>query len=143
MDYLKEFPKFLKGHGIINFTANECCPVGRTHGGVRLLAPPCDIWSRIIPTLKIAEWARNKLGDKSMGVNSGYRDILYNRAVGSNDASQHVRFTALDLVPPKGVTPRQLYELLLTHPDANKLGIGLYRTFVHIDTRGTAARWAK
>jgi hypothetical protein len=129
----------LRGHGITRFTARELCPVGRTWGGVTLKAPPCVLWANIIPTVRVAQQAREHFG-RPMIVNSGYRDPDYNRAVGSSPGSQHVRFTAMD-VRIAGVTPRGLYDWFVQHPEAGRMGIGLYPTFVHIDKRGAAARW--
>jgi uncharacterized protein YcbK (DUF882 family) len=73
-------------------------------------------------------------------VSSGYRDPAYNQAVGGAPGSQHVRFTAMDVHIP-GVEVRDLWQWFMRHPEAPRMGIGLYRTFVHIDTRGSAARW--
>jgi uncharacterized protein YcbK (DUF882 family) len=137
--YYEHFGAMLRGHGIENFTARELAPVGRRVGAAVLQAPPCDLWSNIIPTLRVAEWLRGYFA-KPVIVNSGYRDRIYNRAVGSTDASQHIRFTALDIRVP-GVTSDEIVRVLEAHEDRDRLGIGRYSTFVHIDTRGQRARW--
>jgi uncharacterized protein YcbK (DUF882 family) len=137
--YLRDFDAYLKGHGITRFTAAELCPVGRVAGGVTLQAPPCELWDRIIPTLRIMQEAREHYG-RPMTVTSGYRSLAYNRAIGSTDGSLHVQFRACD-VSMQGITPRQLRDWFDLHAESGKLGLGLYNTFVHIDTRGTRARW--
>jgi uncharacterized protein YcbK (DUF882 family) len=139
MTYNRDFAAFLAGHGITRFTPTELCQVGRIASGVTLQAPPCDLWSNIIPTLRVAEWLRGYFA-KPVIVNSGYRDRIYNRAVGSTDTSQHIRFTALDIRVP-GVTSDEIVRVLEAHEDRDRLGIGRYSTFVHIDTRGQRARW--
>jgi uncharacterized protein YcbK (DUF882 family) len=139
MIYTRDFAAFLAGHGIGHFTPRELCPVGRIAAGVPLQAPPCDLWPNIIPTLRVAVWLRAHFG-KPVIVNSGYRDRLYNRAVGSTDGSMHVQFRAMDIRIP-GVTSDEIVRALETHPDAGKMGIGKYAAFVHIDTRGARSRW--
>lgn len=147
MNYAIDFPAFLRGNDIVHFSAREICPVGKVNNGATLKAPPCVLWQNIIPTLKVLEWLRAKINEdmspreqKPIIVTSGYRDIAYNRAVGSNDQSQHPRFTAIDFRVP-GMSPRAIAALLETHPASDTFGIGVYPTFTHIDTRGTRARW--
>jgi uncharacterized protein YcbK (DUF882 family) len=128
----------LESHGIIWFTARELCPVGRSNAGVILEAPPAKLWKNIVPTVKIAQEAREHFGE-AMIVTSGYRDQAYNRAVGSS-SRRHVDFFALD-VRLAGTPTRQLFDWLDRHPQAGRLGLGYYPTFVHVDTMGTRARW--
>lgn len=66
---------------------------------------------------------------------SAYRTPEHNRKVGGAKSSQHVQGRALDLLPPKGWTPLQLAAVARTIPAIR--GIGVYRTFVHIDIRPT------
>jgi hypothetical protein len=140
MIYSLDFDKYLAGHGVLSFTARELCPEGRrTPSGVALKAPPCELWGNIIPTLKVAEWLRSHFGTIVI-VQSGYRDRLYNRAVGSTDASMHVQFRAMDIRLP-GISSARVVAALETHPEASRMGIGSYSSFVHIDVRGSRARW--
>ena len=94
-----------------------------------------------IETLKIADECRDFV-DQSITPSSGARCYKYNRtpAVGSNDQSQHPKCRAMDLPVPD---PKELYDWLCAkYPD--KYGFGLYKSFVHIDTRtGGAARWVR
>jgi uncharacterized protein YcbK (DUF882 family) len=90
-------------------------------------------------TLEIADVAREFV-NHPITPNSGARCFRYNRsdAVGSNNDSQHPRCRAMDLPTHKA---KQLYDYLCAkYPD--KYGFGLYKTFVHIDTRtDVPARW--
>ena len=94
-------------------------------------------------TLKLADRCREFVGH-SITPSSGARCLNYNRlsaskgGPGSNDRSQHPRGRAMDL-PVKD--PKALYDYLCDkYPD--KYGFGLYKTFVHIDTKsGPARRW--
>lgn len=136
--YMQGMAAMLKSHGIKNFTAWELCDVGREHDGIVLLAPAASLWPNIIPTVRIAQEARDYFGEP-LYVNSGYRDRAYNRAVGST-SSRHVGFYALDVRFARTST-QDLYDWLEAHPRANETGLGLYPTFVHMDTLGRRARW--
>ena len=83
--------------------------------------------------------ARNRLG-KPIRITSAYRSPAYNKRIGGVSNSTHVRFNALDLVTDK---PAALYLLLLDlrREGLFKGGLGLYRSFVHIDSRGHNATW--
>ena len=88
-------------------------------------------------TLKLADECREFVGE-SITPSSGARCLNYNKAIGSKNSSQHVKGRAMDL-PVKD--PKALYDYLCDkYPD--KYGFGLYKTFVHIDTKsGAARRW--
>ena len=71
-------------------------------------------------------------------INSGYRCIVHNRAVGSTDTSQHPRGTAADIVIVRLSMSQQEAICEKYFPDG---GIGRAKTFTHVDTRGFPARW--
>lgn len=72
-------------------------------------------------------------------VNSGFRCVKHNAAVGGARLSQHVYGTAADIALPKGFTPAQL---AAAAQGLNLFdGIGLYDNFVHLDVRGVKAKW--
>lgn len=76
---------------------------------------------------------------KPVVINSAYRTVGKNKAVGGAAYSQHLYGTAAD-ISVSGVTPKQVAayaEKLL----ANTGGIGIYGTFVHIDVREIKSRW--
>lgn len=72
-------------------------------------------------------------------INSGFRCVKHNRAVGGTPNSQHVYGVAADVATPQGLTAEQFAAI------AESLhvfdGIGLYDTFVHLDVRGSKAKW--
>jgi uncharacterized protein YcbK (DUF882 family) len=81
--------------------------------------------------------------DKPVRVISGYRTPKYNRKIGGARKSQHMKAKAADL-RVRGVTAVELREIILNLIKEGKIkrgGVGLYRTFVHYDTRGWNARW--
>lgn len=76
---------------------------------------------------------------KAVTINSGYRTVAKNKAVGGAAYSQHLYGMAADITV-KGVSPKDVAayaETLLP----NTGGIGIYSTFVHIDVRNTKSRW--
>jgi len=76
---------------------------------------------------------------KSVTITSAYRTPGKNKAVGGQVYSQHLYGRAAD-IKVGGVTPAKVAayaEKLLP----KKGGIGIYKTFVHIDVRATKARW--
>lgn len=74
---------------------------------------------------------------KPIIINSGYRTKEYNKRVGGSPNSQHLKGKAAD-IKVKGIKPADLAK------KAEKVGfdgIGIYKTFIHVDTRGYKARW--
>lgn len=140
-DFLPRLQGFLTAAGVRHFRAYELCDVGRARRlsdgrEARLKPAPADLWGNALPTLRVLEWLRKEVGSRPVHVVSGYRDPAYNWAVGGKTYSLHVAFNAVDFYVA-GVEPRELAVRLWHHPEARKLGIGLYRGFVHLDTRGT------
>lgn len=69
-------------------------------------------------------------------ISSAYRCPTHNRTIGGAKESQHIFGTATDIVVPQLSTPA-LYALCVDIFD----GVGLYDTFVHVDSRGYESRW--
>lgn len=88
-------------------------------------------------TLEALEAIRQHF-DAPIKITSAYRCLMYNKEVGSTDASQHPLGRAVD-IKVKGVDPHDVYDY------ADRLGlggVGRYSTFTHIDTRTNGpARW--
>lgn len=77
--------------------------------------------------------------ESAVTINSGYRTQAYNAKVGGSPKSQHMRGTAADICI-SGVSPEEIAkyaEYIL----GSGGGIGLYKTFTHVDTRARRARW--
>lgn len=85
---------------------------------------------------------RNHIGEP-VHVNSGYRTKSYNKKVGGQPNSFHLKAMAGDLTT-KNYTPEELckiIEQLIKEKKMKQGGLGLYPGFVHYDVRGTRARW--
>ena len=72
-------------------------------------------------------------------ITSSYRCPKHNKAVGGASKSKHLEGIAAD-IQVKGVELTEVHHLL-TSLFPEHYGIGLYKTFVHIDVRPTKARW--
>ena len=123
----------------------------KTPLGVKNSVPPKKIWENIVQTLVVLDRARELLG-VPVTITSAYRSPAYNAAVGGARFSQHLVFNALDVIP-RGKTPAHLAAVIrglrsrrFVHPITKSRftfrgGVGSYRSFVHIDTRGHDADW--
>jgi uncharacterized protein YcbK (DUF882 family) len=86
---------------------------------------------------------RDHIG-KPITVISGYRPPAYNKKIGGAKKSQHLLARAAD-IKVRGMAPAEVHATILKLIKAGEMkqgGLGKYSTFVHYDTRGTAARWS-
>lgn len=102
-----------------------------------------------IATFILLEVVHEHFG-KPVTINSGPRCKKHNAAIGGAKHSEHLIVsdddgTMIDTdavdITVKDVTPQAVYMFLKSLPYANLLGIGKYKTFTHVDTRGYGARW--
>jgi uncharacterized protein YcbK (DUF882 family) len=108
----------------------------------------CGTGGLSIPILIVLEHIRQLVGNAPVSISSGARCEKYNFAVGGTKNSEH-KSTCEDPMSDavdihvKGITTHELHKLVKNLPYANLLGIGYYPKdgFVHVDTRGLAARW--
>ena len=78
------------------------------------------------------------LGDKPIIIISGYRCPAHNKDVKGVPKSQHLIGRAADIIV-KGV---DLYAIIAVAESVfYNCGLGQYEHFIHVDTRGKAARW--
>lgn len=115
----------------------------RVHLKVRNGTPPTDRWAVIIPTVRVLERIRERFGPCT--ITSAYRSPLYNATFFGQGAvrdSMHTRNIAIDFKCAEG-TPAEwgAYARRLRAEGVFTGGVGVYRSWCHIDTRGTAADW--
>jgi uncharacterized protein YcbK (DUF882 family) len=103
-------------------------------------APTAAKRERILPTLQVLALVREAFGPTT--INSGYRAPAYNARIGGAKNSRHTVGDAIDFKCRDG-NPQAWAHFLRGLRDDGVFtgGIGTYRTFVHVDTRGTNADW--
>lgn len=143
MDDYCAFDDYFQTLGIKHFTSDEFTSYFHTtRRGVTNSEPPREMWGNIVKTLRIVDALRQHWGSPIV-INSSYRSLAYNAACpGAASGSFHQQFRALD-ISVSGKSPQQVFDQLDKWRDEGRFqgGLGLYNTFVHIDTRGYNATW--
>lgn len=136
------FDATVESWGLEYFTPRELLgTVGRMAKGHLNTPPPRNLWKNCKEVARVADEIRRRLG-KPIIITSSYRSPNYNRAVGGVRNSQHKEFRALDIRSPRA-RPATIAAIAkqLRAEGFFKGGIGTYKTFVHIDTRGHNRTW--
>jgi hypothetical protein len=145
-----ELEAYIDGLGLQYFRGREFTPYwSRTCGNTRNSPPPSNLWQNIAPTLAVLNKLRGEIG-AAIIITSSYRDPDYNACIRGDPNSQHKKFTAIDFVARRG-GPSSWAAKLRSYRGQQftwnggsftfRGGIGVYNTFVHIDTRGWDANW--
>lgn len=81
---------------------------------------------------------RNHFG-KAVIINSAYRTEAHNKSIGGATYSQHKYGLAAD-IHINDVTPKEIAAYIETLMPSSG-GIGIYKSFVHVDVRQVKSRW--
>ena len=81
---------------------------------------------------------RNHFG-KAVIINSAYRTEAHNKSIGGATYSQHKYGLAAD-IHINGVTPKEIAAYVETLLPSSG-GIGIYKSFCHVDVRRVRSRW--
>ncbi len=141
-----KFLEFVATLGLRHFIADELLFLGNQNGAGSCKGlndyPPEILWRNIAPTVAVLDKLREELG-ASMHFLSLYRAPPYNKCIdGSATNSFHMRYQAIDFICDVG-RPSDWAGKLREYRNRGVFrgGIGVYRTFVHCDTRGVNADW--
>jgi hypothetical protein len=102
---------------------------------------PADLMDTAVATCMMAERIRDALSQIAghpvpILPSSGYRCLALNRAIGSDDTSDHIRAMAMDFKAPTFGTPYQIAETLAGLVDDLHIGQLIYEhTWVHTSVR--------
>ena len=139
--------------GLPNFSGNEVTKLLYNRcGGLQNSVPPSGVWNNIAPTLAVLQRLRTDLGTP-INLISVYRGPEYNNCIGGVVNSFHSlraddkSMIAIDFYANSG-NPRAVTRKLrsyrgqtFTNPATGgtfifRGGIGIHRSFIHVDTRG-------
>ena len=113
-------------------------------GDPKMVCSCCGKGQLSIAILVVLEMTRAHFG-KPVTLLSGARCAIHNKAEGGAKNSEHLIRDDEDVdavdITVQDVAPQQVYLYLKNLPFANLLGLGKYKGFTHVDTRGYAARW--
>lgn len=139
---LTEYARFLQRLRLRGVSVTALIePHLKIRGPVANQLPPKEMWRSMVPTLRAVDRLSQALDERVVEVISAYRTPEYNRRCGSNNASQHVRNTALDLRFKASPATVSRVAREIRDRGAFEGGVGRYRGFTHIDTRGRNADW--
>ncbi len=119
---------------------------------------PIQLRANIIPTMRVLDLLREDYG-KPIIINSTYRTAEYNNKINGTYNSLHLSFNAIDFTVVNKEDLISIYNTLniwdrtsnkfsfLPKPTGN-FGIGIYKDFLHLDTRSilgrkSPERWVK
>lgn len=100
--------------------------------------------ARIVPRLVAALELLRQTARRPIRITSGYRSAQHNTQVGGTARSRHLIGEAAD-IQIVGLTVLQMYAVAEQVPAFRDGGIGIYpqEGILHVDVRGTRARWAR
>jgi GH24 family phage-related lysozyme (muramidase) len=147
--YDMDFANFIQSLGLRNFKPYEFLVMGHQHANPNSTAfglnkkPPHELWNKIGPTARVLDRVRDLLGTPIVTL-SVYRSPAYNKKIGGAKSSEHMKFTAVDFLAKSNSGPAEWANVVrqLRQSGAFKGGIGVYSSFVHVDTRGVDKDWS-
>jgi hypothetical protein len=141
-NYQEKFSKFISKLGLVYFKYNECLVLGGQHfagpAEGKNAYPPEELWEHIVPTARVIDELRRRLGSE-INISSAYRSPAYNALIpGAAGGGMHMQFRAIDFscADCRGAVWWAEQLRALRDEGMFKGGIGVYPTFVHLDTRG-------
>jgi hypothetical protein len=143
LEHEQEYSDFLASLDLRHISADEVLdPHRNISNGVENILPPESLWEKLAPTLRVADEIRERLNMPLLRFSSAYRSPRYNREIpGAVRNSYHTRNQALDIVYFCPIRDAYNVAVQLRNEGFFRGGIGLYPTFIHIDTRGRTATW--
>lgn len=138
------YAKYIKKLKLKRLNTQDIIAVhARNKGKVWNSLPPKKYWKNIGETLKVADTVAQALNEDVKEVVSLYRSPAYNsRCPGAKPHSWHKKNVAMDVIMES--SPREVYSMVKYYRDNKKGfegGVGRYRGFTHLDTRGYNATW--
>lgn len=115
-----------------HFTLDEFC-TSQTAARLGILNdPPLDVVAHLKKTAAGMEKVRSLLNGNPIHINSGYRSLKVNAAVGSKSTSQHVTGQACDFICPTWGAPEKIMQAIIDSPIEYDQCILEFGQWVHI-----------
>ena len=141
---VNKYAEFILDLNLKNITPRMVLePHFKSRRGVVNDLPPKKTWRNIKETLKIIDCVCSETGLKIYKIISAYRSPEYNKAVRGSLYSYHMQNNAVDVIF-KNASAWKAKKVMCDYRDKMqkfKGGIGYYKSFTHIDTRGENADW--
>ena len=139
-----EYANYILGLNLRNITPRMVIESHfKCRGKTRNSLPPKSMWQKIHPTLEIVDAMTDVVGRPIDSIISAYRSPNYNQAVRGKSRSYHMQNQAVDVVF-KNTSAWKVTKVARHLRDKEKEfkgGIGHYKYFTHIDTRGFNSNW--
>jgi len=137
------YGNYIKKLRLKNISINQViAPHAKNRGRVYNSLPPRHMWKKVKPTLKAIDRLVSETKVPLKDIVSAYRSPRYNAACpGAKRGSYHQKNVACDIVlhtSPWRVTKAARR---LRSAGVFRGGIGSYRGFTHVDTRGVNVDW--
>ena len=104
--------------------------------------PPLDIVGHLRRTAQGMERVRSVLNNNAIHINSGYRSLKVNAAVGSKATSQHVTGEACDFICPTWGTPEKIMRAIVDSAIDYDQIINEFGAWIHISFSDKSRRQA-
>ncbi|MEM6911770.1 MAG: D-Ala-D-Ala carboxypeptidase family metallohydrolase [Verrucomicrobiota bacterium] len=138
----QQYANFLGSLKLKNVTPYQVLyPHLKTRGKVANSVPPKRLWKNIRETLQVTDKLAGILRLPVKEVVSAYRSPRYNSACRGKSRSLHMENKALDLKFDCSSWRVAKAARLMREKGHFEGGVGYYRNFVHVDTRGSNVDW--
>jgi hypothetical protein len=140
---LPAYVAFLQKQNLRYLTVRQVLqPHTHVRGKVSNTLPPRSLWPNVRATLRVIDMLVPRLDSPIEKVVSVYRSPTYNaRCPGAKSNSYHTRNNAVDIVFDCAPGKVAAMARAMRAAGLYKGGVGRYRGFTHIDTRGSNADW--
>jgi hypothetical protein len=142
--HLPAYAHYLKTLNLRHLTVRQIIdPHRRTRGKILNTLPPKSLWRQIRETARVIDSLSKRLELQPSEVVSAYRTPAYNRSCRGARHSRHLVNNAIDIQFP--CSPGKVTAMAREMRAAGLFrgGVGLYRGFTHIDTRGSNVDWRR